>query len=155
MRVESFWPRGEPASLPCGCILIQTGCMYFLHTNTATHSTLRSPYFQTTYCRSRSELISYTEPLPPFLLSLSWELSRIIYLGKCQRGTPPPIFKGSPLETNVMKNLEVCLSGCKYFALQCRWKHRRFIAPEKETTVLKIASQTSNRCIFLMLLEDF
>lgn len=64
----------------------------WLHTHTnmlhglssATHSILRSSHFQTTYCRSSSELISYTEPLPPFLLILTRKVSDIIYQRKHQ-----------------------------------------------------------------------
>lgn len=107
-KVESFWPRCEPASLPCGCSLIQTCCMHsplaahvlpnasITHTHTRTHAciqavshtlVLRSPRSQTTYRRSSSELISYTEPHPPFLL---------IQRGSCWTvcNTSECIFKG-------------------------------------------------------------
>lgn len=48
------------------------------HTSAVALAVLRSPQFQTAYCRSSSELISYTEPLPPFLLILNEEA-----IGQC------------------------------------------------------------------------
>lgn len=44
-----------------------------------THSVLESPHFHTTYCRSSSELISYTEPWPLFHFILTRKLLDSIY----------------------------------------------------------------------------
>lgn len=130
VKVESFWPRCEPASLPCGCSLIQTCCM---HSPLATHAlpnasithmraractqavshtlVLRSPRSQT----PSSELISYTEPHPPFLL---------IQRGSCWTvcNTSGCIFKGLLLSVSSFINTSSLLLT-HFVVRRCRpWK---------------------------------
>lgn len=90
VKVEWFWPHGEP--IPPPWLLAHTN-MAHTHTHTLKHpsqspvtrSVLGSPRLkQATYCRSSCKLISCTEPLPSAAPRSNEEAA--------SRGTSPPPF---------------------------------------------------------------
>lgn len=77
VKVESFWPLGEPSTLPCGCPLIQTCCLHPLppppHDTHTLSMSLRCP----TLCSLITPFSGYMLQIQAWIDFLWWASSSL------------------------------------------------------------------------------